>query len=99
MLDLLLFTPVLAVLAAAAVVVRRERRPEPVLAAEDDLVVDLSFLRASPREVDLRITQLRADAQGSLGARMRTVQLADEASSRPVFRTRRRRERPLIAAR
>lgn len=99
MLDLLLLSPIVAVLAAAAVVVRRERRREPALAGEDDPVVDLAFLRAAPREIDLRIAQLREGAQGSLGARMRSVQLAHEAEHRPVVRPRRRRERPLVAAR
>ena len=97
MLDLMLLSPMAAVLAAAAVVVRRERRPGPVLALEEAAVVDLAFLRAAPREIDLRTTPLRADAQGSLGERMRTAQLAAE-TARPVVR-RRRRERPRVAAR
>jgi hypothetical protein len=58
--------------------------------------VDLAFLRASPREIDRRITALRADASGSLGARMRTVQLAQEAQ-RPTGP--RRRRTPLVASR
>ena len=101
-LDLFLLTPVAAVLAAAAVVVRRERRarhPEPAPVPEEDPVVDLTFLQSAPREIDLRNSQLRSEAQGSLGARLRTVQLAQEAGSRPTVRTRRRRERPLIASR
>ncbi len=101
MLDLFLLTPAAAVLAAAAVVLRREhraRRPVLVPVPEDDPVVDLTFLRAAPREIDLRISQLRSEAQGSLGARMRTVQLAQDADRRPTVRTR-RRERPLVASR
>jgi len=93
--DLLLLGPALAVIGTAAVVVRRERRPVAPAPVEADPVVDLTFLRATPREVDLRITQLKADATGSLGARM---QLAQDAQ-RPAPVARRRRTRPLVAAR
>jgi len=93
--DLLLLGPALAVIGTAALVVRRERRPSVPLAVVDDPVVDLTFLRAAPREVDLRIAELRAGAAGSLGARMQRAQAA--RSDAPARR--RRRTRPLVAAR
>jgi len=98
-LDLLLLGPVVAVIGAAVLVVRREHRPAAIPVAADDPVVDLAFLRAAPREIDLRTAEVPAAAGGSLGARLRDVQLAAGADHRPTVRLRRRRERPLFASR
>jgi hypothetical protein len=99
-LDLLLvLSPIAAVVAVAVVVVRRERRPEPAPARGplEDPVVDLTFLRSTPWEIDLRITQLANEGRRSLGARMRDAQEAGDAVRPPVAGTRRRRQRPLVA--
>jgi len=97
--DLLIIGPALAIACVAIVVWRRERpRPEP-LPEEVDVVVDLTFLQSSPRDLDRPIAELSADADGSLGARMRTAQLAEQATQRPARRTRPRRARPLVASR
>ena len=98
---LLILVGLLAVPATIALA----RRESPALLDEQDgpdvdvVVVDLDFLRARPAELDQRISELVAlSGAATLGARMRTVQLAAEpAAPRPVRV--RRRTRPLVASR
>ncbi len=82
--------------------VRRSRSPLAAEADVADIVVDLEFLRARPADLDQRISELVSmSGRRTLGARMRTVQLAEQAraaSPIPVVRTR-RRTRPLVASR
>ncbi len=81
--------------------VRRSRSPLAPEADVADIVVDLDFLRARPADLDQRISDLAAlSGRSTLGARMHTVQLAQQPapplSKIPVVRTR-RRARPLVA--
>lgn len=97
--ELLLIGPALAIIAMALGVWRRERPVPDELPEEADVIVDLTFLRSAPRELDRLISELSAEADGTLGARMRTAQLAEQASHQSVVRARRRRIRPLVASR
>lgn len=97
--DLLLIGPALAVIAVAVAAWRRDREVPEEQPEEVDVIVDLTFLRSAPRELDQLISELSAEAEGTLGARMRTAQLAEQAARRPAVRSRRRRTRPLVASR
>jgi hypothetical protein len=64
-----------------------------------DIAVDLEFLRARPAELDQRISELVAlSGDATLGARMRSMQLATEPVALRPTRIR-RRSRPLVASR
>jgi hypothetical protein len=97
--DLLLIGPALTVIAVAVAVWHRERPVPDERPEEADVAVDLTFLRSGPQELDRLISELSAEAEGTLGARMRTAQLAAQSSPPPVARARRRRTRPLVASR
>lgn len=97
--------PLLILLALTVPVALAFRRAARPLASEDedwsevDVVVDLEFLRARPAELDQRISELAAmSGRATLGARMRTVQLATEPATPRPARIR-RRARPLVASR
>ena len=98
---LLILSGLLAV--PATIALTRRTSPAPRDAEQHrvdvDVVVDLDFLRARPAEIDQRISELVAlSGAATLGARMRTVQLAAEpVAPRPVRV--RRRTRPLVASR
>ena len=92
-----------ALLAVPATIALTRRVPSMVLdgatGPEVDVVVDLEFLRARPAELDQRISELAARSGGAtLGARMRTIQLAAEPAAPQPIRVR-RRTRPLVASR
>lgn len=96
----LLVVPGLLAVAVIVALTRQDRSP----ASEDedwpdvDIVVDLEFLRARPAELDQRISDLVAlSGDATLGARMRSMQLAAEPPPRPTRI--RRRSRPLVASR
>lgn len=98
------FLLVIPALLAVAVIVALTRN-EPSTGAEDedwpevDVVVDLEFLRARPAELDQRISELVAlSGDATLGARMRSRQLAAEPAAPRPTRIR-RRTRPLVASR
>jgi hypothetical protein len=97
---LLIFLALLAVPVTIALTQRdAPARPDEEDQPDVDVVVDLEFLRARPAELDQRISELVAlSGEATLGARMRTVQLAEEpVGPRPVRV--RRRTRPLVASR
>lgn len=94
---------ILGLLAASVIVAltRKGRSPvtEEEVWPEMDVVVDLEFLRARPAELDQRISELVALSGGAtLGARMRSMQLAAEPAAPRPTRIR-RRTRPLVASR
>jgi hypothetical protein len=100
--DVLLIVPTLLVIFAGAALARREWTVAVPVAVTEEVVVDLEFLRSRPAELDQRISDLvTASGRRTLGARMRSVQIAQEAlppSTTVVARTR-RRSRPLVASR
>lgn len=94
---------IVGLLAASVIVAltRKDRSPAPEDEdwPETDIVVDLEFLRARPAELDQRISDLVAlSGAATLGARMRSMQLATEPPTPRPTRIR-RRTRPLVASR
>lgn len=100
--DLLLVLPALVAIGAGGALVRRERTVTTSATVVQDVVVDLEFLRSRPAGRDQPISELAAmSGRQTLGARMRSAQLAQErlAPSGTPVRCTRRRAHPLVAAR